>query len=179
MKRKFKLYLFVFVVLFAGILVSQTSEPTAWTSWYEFLQFYKTGATTLTNKTLTSPTIAGATMSGTIAITDSADIDTASVNYAYLRNFNYGVSDNKAKTDSMVITSVTPRVDSLYTGLVYFWKADTVNTGAFVVNVDTLGWKAVKKLHDQDPGNSHIEAGSMVNMIFDGTNWQLLTPAAN
>jgi hypothetical protein len=66
-------YILVFVVLLFGVVLGQTSEPTAWTSWYEYLQFYKTGATTLTNKTLTSPTIDG------IATMDSVAVDSLNV----------------------------------------------------------------------------------------------------
>ena len=66
-------YISVFVVLLFGMVLGQTSEPTAWTSWYEYLQFYKTGATTLTNKTLTSPTIDG------IATMDSVAVDSLNI----------------------------------------------------------------------------------------------------
>jgi len=157
MKRN-RLYIFLIVFVFAGILVSQTSEPTAWTSWHEFLQFYKTGATTLTNKTLTSPTLGG-----------SVNL-TGTINYL-------GASENIAGTDSFVVSpSYTP---TMTTGSFYIFKADTINTGACVLIIAGIDTLALKKLTDQALGNSHIEANSMVWSIYDGTNLQVQTVAAN
>jgi hypothetical protein len=53
-------------------------------------------------------------------------------------------------------------------------SAATANTGAC-----TLNGKALKVLHDQDPPDNWIEAGSIIHAIYDGTNYQVMTPDAN
>jgi hypothetical protein len=41
-----------------------------------------------------------------------------------------------------------------------------------------LGAKAIKKLRDQDTEDGDIEAGSIIHVLYDGTNWQMQTPQA-
>jgi hypothetical protein len=83
-------------------------------------------------------------------------------------------------TDTYVITLSTAPTEYV-DGMSIYFKANTANTGACSLNVNGLGAKAIKKLHDQDPGNNHIEAGSIVHVIYDATDgtFQLMTPAAN
>ncbi|MHA1280345.1 MAG: hypothetical protein ACTSQ8_24495 [Candidatus Helarchaeota archaeon] len=89
-----------------------------------------------------------------------------------------GTANNIAGTDSLNLT-VTAGPSAYVQNMLVKFEADTINTGAFYIQINSLGWKAVKKLNDQDPGNSHIEAGSSVLIMYDGTNFQMLQPAAN
>lgn len=92
---------------------------------------------------------------------------------------NYaGASDNKVGTDSFQITMTNPPA-SYVRGQFFIFKADTPNTGACAINVNSLGWKALKSLHNADPANDYIEKGSMVMICFDDTTFQILSPDAN
>ena len=81
-------------------------------------------------------------------------------------------------TDTYVIT-LAPVPAAYSTGMVISFTATTANTGACTINVNGLGAKSLKMLHDQDPADNYIEAGSAVVAIYDGTNFQLISPDAN
>jgi hypothetical protein len=63
--------------------------------------------------------------------------------------------------------------------MVIYFYANTLNTGACTININGLGAKALKSLHDQDPQDSYIEAGSMVHAIYDGSVFQMLQADCN
>jgi hypothetical protein len=65
-------------------------------------------------------------------------------------------------------------------GMMIAFKANTTNTGACTLNVNSLGAKAIKVDHDVDPATGDIQADQIVLVIYDGTNFQLQTdvPAA-
>jgi hypothetical protein len=78
-------------------------------------------------------------------------------------------------TDAYAVT-LTPAPAAYTAGMVVHFKANTVNTGAATLNVNGLGAKTIVKslnltLHDGD-----IKAGQLVSVIYDGTNFQLLSP---
>jgi hypothetical protein len=80
-------------------------------------------------------------------------------------------------SDTYVIT-LTPTLTAYTEGQLISFKANTANTGAATLNVDTLGAKTIKKFHDQDLEDGDIEAGSIVDVRYDGTNFLLQTPVA-
>jgi hypothetical protein len=80
-------------------------------------------------------------------------------------------------SDSYAIT-LSPAPGSYTTGMVLQFKANTANTGAATLNVNSLGAKTIKKQKDQDLGNNDIKAGSIVEVVYDGTNFQMLNPTA-
>ena len=83
-----------------------------------------------------------------------------------------------ASNDTYVITLAT--VPTAYTtGQQIYFKATTANTGACTLNVNGLGAKSLKSLHDQDPADNYIEASSIVHAVYDGTVFQILNPDAN
>lgn len=57
-------------------------------------------------------------------------------------------------------------------------EANHANTGAATLNVDTLGAVSIKKHHDQALISGDIEIGQILVLLYDGTNFQLLNPAA-
>jgi len=66
-------------------------------------------------------------------------------------------------------------VESYSEGMVVVFKADVANTGACSFNVNELGAKAIKKYIDGsmvDLDDNDIEAGQLVYIIYDGTNFQ-------
>ena len=75
-------------------------------------------------------------------------------------------------SDTYVIT-LSPAPAALYAGMTVTFKANTANTGACTLNVNSLGAKSIKKHHDQDPATGDIESGQMVTVVYDGTNFQM------
>lgn len=79
-------------------------------------------------------------------------------------------------SDTYVIT--LPTVPSAYTtGMVVRFKANTKNTGACSLNANSLGAKSIKK-DNVDPADNDIAANQIVEVIYDGTNFQMLSPVA-
>lgn len=85
----------------------------------------------------------------------------------------YGASTNG--TDSYTLT-VTPPPTQYNTGLGVFFNADVANTGAASLNINGLGVKSIKKNVSQDLADGDIPAGSLSVLVYDGTNFQLLSP---
>jgi hypothetical protein len=90
--------------------------------------------------------------------------------------FNFG-ADAGANDDYAITLKQTP--SAYVTGMLLMFSANTANTGACTLNVNSLGAKALKSLHDQDPQDNYIEAGSVIMVVYDGTNFQILSPDAN
>lgn len=81
-------------------------------------------------------------------------------------------------SDSYVI-SLTPTLRAYVIGQRVTFTANTANTGACTLNVDSLGAITIKKFNDQDLETGDIESGQVVDVIYDGTNFQLQTPLAS
>jgi len=77
--------------------------------------------------------------------------------------------------DTYAIT-VTPAPTAYVTGDVYFFKANTINTGAATLNVNSLGAKTIVKSYNVTLADGDIKANQIVGVIYDGTNFQLLSP---
>ena len=59
------------------------------------------------------------------------------------------------------------------------FKANHANSGAATINVDSVGAKTIKKLHDQDLASGDIESGAICLIVYDGTNFQLISQLAH
>ncbi len=78
--------------------------------------------------------------------------------------------------------SPTVALGSYVTGQRVQLFANTINTGAATVNISALGAKTIKKrvggiTTDLEDGD--IRAGAYVDLIYDGTNFQLLSEVGN
>lgn len=74
--------------------------------------------------------------------------------------------------------SVTPAIASYITGQIVWVKAATANTGAATVNVNALGAKTIKKVAGgvtTDLATNDVRAGQWLALIYDGTNFQLMS----
>lgn len=80
-------------------------------------------------------------------------------------------------TDSYAIT-LSPAPAAYVAGMHIAFKANTANTGACSINVNGLGAKALKRGVSTDPPDNFIKSGSIVLAIYDGTNFQMIQPAA-
>jgi hypothetical protein len=88
-------------------------------------------------------------------------------------DWHVGVQDAGA-TDAYAVT-VAPAPAAYVTGMTVVFKANTANTGAATLNVNSLGAKTIKKFADQDLGDNNIKAGGWHVVVYDGTNFQLLS----
>jgi hypothetical protein len=89
--------------------------------------------------------------------------------------YNYGPESGAA--DAYVVT-MAPVPIGYATGMQITFIAGAANTGAATVNVNSLGAKALKRGVSTDPGADYIKAGSAVVAVYDGTNFQMIQPAA-
>jgi hypothetical protein len=87
-------------------------------------------------------------------------------------------AEDSGASDSYAIT-LTPAPAAYYVGMVVVFKANTTNTGAATLNVNGLGAKTIKKNHDQDLADGDIESGQIVELVYDGTNFQMQSQVAN
>lgn len=82
-------------------------------------------------------------------------------------------------TDAYAVT-LTPVPAAYTTGMVVYFKAGTANTGAATLNVNSLGAKTIKKFGGSaDLNDNDIIVSQIVQVVYDGTNFQMLSPLAN
>lgn len=89
----------------------------------------------------------------------------------------YNFAADAEASDSYVIT-LNPAPSAYVTGMMITFTANTANTGAATLNANGFGAKTIKKLHDQDLITGDIEAGQVVVVVYDGTNFQLISQLA-
>lgn len=77
-------------------------------------------------------------------------------------------------SDTYTIT-LTPAPAAYVTGMVVNFKANTANTGAATLNVNGLGAKTIKRKGSVDLNDNDIVANQDVQVIYDGTNFQMLS----
>lgn len=80
--------------------------------------------------------------------------------------------------DSYVI-SVTPPPTSYTGGMMIYFRANTINTGAATININGLGVKTIVKRVNTTLANGDILASMICQLMYDGTNFVLLNPIVN
>jgi len=75
--------------------------------------------------------------------------------------------------DTYVVT-LSPVPVAYTTGMTVRFKANTINTGAATLNVNGLGAKTIVKGNSATLADGDIAAGSVVQVIYDGTNFRLI-----
>ena len=71
-------------------------------------------------------------------------------------------------SDTYAVTLV-PIPAAYFNGMIVTFKANTANTGAATLNVNTLGAIAIKKYHDQDLETGDIEANQIVAVVYNSS----------
>lgn len=105
----------------------------------------------------------------------SADLfATPAVNAATIQKGAWLYAADAGANDTYAIT-LTPAPAAYTTGMVVRFKANTANTGAATLNVNALGAKTIKKDSNQDLVTGDIKASQFVEVIYDGTNFQLIS----
>lgn len=77
--------------------------------------------------------------------------------------------------DDTYSVTLAPAPTAYYAGMEVNFKPTTANTGACTLDVNGLGAKAIKKNVSADLETGDILAGQMVKVIYDGTNFQLVS----
>lgn len=88
------------------------------------------------------------------------------------RSWNEYAAD-AGSTDAYAIT--VSGVSAYTTGQTFKFKANTANTGAATLNINSLGAKTIKKDVSSDLATGDILASQIVEVIYDGTNMQLIS----
>lgn len=94
----------------------------------------------------------------------------------FIKNAEKYAADAGAN-DTYVIT-LSPVPTSYSTGMVVYFKANTINTGVATINVNSLGAKTIVKGVDTTLVDGDILAGQLCTLIYDGTNFVLQNPVA-
>lgn len=94
-----------------------------------------------------------------------------------VQNYSYVYAADSVGTDSYAIT-LSPAPAAYATGQTFFFKAGTANTGAATLNVNGLGAKTIKKGYNSDLVTGDILANQIVQVTYDGTNFQMMSPSA-
>lgn len=95
-----------------------------------------------------------------------------------LNNFFQGdtYAADAGANDSYAIA--VPGIAVYKTGMVQIFKANTANTGAASLNINSLGAKTIVKAVNTTLANNDILAGMFCEVVYDGTNFVLLNPRA-
>lgn len=84
-------------------------------------------------------------------------------------------------SDAYAIT-LAPAITAYTTGVQYRFKANTANTGAATLNINSVGAQTIKKVAGgitTDLDSNDIRAGQWVDVVWDGTNFQMLSQLGN
>jgi len=107
----------------------------------------------------------------------TAKTDAATVNQIQSNAPAFQATDTG--TANAYVIALSPAVTAYAAGQAITFKAGAASTTASTLNVNGLGTKAIKKLHDQDIASGDIESGSIVTVVYDGTNFQMTSQVAS
>ena len=112
----------------------------------------------------------------TLVADGTAKTDVATVNQIQSNGPAFQATDTG--TANTYVIALSPAITAYAAGQEITFKAGAASTTASTLNVNTLGAKALKKLHDQDIASGDIESGSIVTAVYDGTNFQVTSQLA-
>lgn len=107
------------------------------------------------------------------AANGTAASDYATLTQAQTSSSSYAA--DSSGTDAYAIT-VSPAITAYAAGQMFSFYPATANTGAASLNVSALGAKTIKKDKNTDLADNDIIVGQLVRVIYDGTNFQMLSP---
>ena len=107
---------------------------------------------------------------GIKSVTDSLD----AVNVKSIQNGSLLYSAAQGANDTFLV-SLNPAISGLQAGMVIHFLSNQDISGPAAFNLQSLGAFPIKKNFNVDLGASDIQNGQMVSLIFDGSNWQMLS----
>lgn len=128
----------------------------------------------IVEKATTAETQTGTDAGGTTAPLFAAPSDIAK----NTQNQQHVYATDTGSANAYVIT-LAPVPAAYALGQRFSFKAVNANTTASTLNVNSLGVIAIKKFHDQALENGDIEAGQIVDVVYNGTVFEMQTPLAS
>ncbi len=110
--------------------------------------------------------------------TDTGRVIPVSALPSQIQDSKYVYAADGEASDTYVIT-LTPAPAAYAEGQVFHFKANTANTGAATLNVNSLGAANILKHNDQTLDTGDIEAGQIVTVVYDGTQFQMQSQRGN
>jgi hypothetical protein len=98
----------------------------------------------------------------------------ASANQVVDNALTYGGASAAGSDTYAVSLTISP--GAYAAGNRFQFIADVDNTGACTLNINSLGAKSIKLADGNDPFDGAIQASSIADVIYDGTNFILLNP---
>lgn len=86
------------------------------------------------------------------------------------------ISFSSATGSDTYVAAMNPALTAYTTNMVVVGKFTTANTGACSINIDSLGAKSIKTVDGNDPQDGVIRANSVHVLVYDGTNFVVMTP---
>lgn len=135
----------------------------------------RTGDALTCSRASEGTTIAAHTQNATVEHRITAATLTEYETLSKMQGMDYAA--DAGSTDAYAVT-LAPAPTAYFTGMTVKFKANTANTGAATLNVNALGAKDVKKNYNTALETGDILANQLVAVIYDGTNFQMLSPSA-
>ncbi len=114
-------------------------------------------------------------------ITGIADVSTNSdaVNVDATQKGSLIYAADNSGTPNAFTVPVAPAIPAYAVGMVVNFKANSANTDAATLNVNGLGAASILKNFNLPLVANDIHGGQMVTVMYDGTNWQMLSQLGN
>lgn len=80
-----------------------------------------------------------------------------------------------AGTANAITATAAVSMSAYATGQRFSFIVGTTNTGATTININSIGAKTIKTNSTQDLGGGNLLAGTVAEIYYDGTNFQLLS----
>jgi hypothetical protein len=88
---------------------------------------------------------------------------------------NIGTYAADAGANDTYVITLSPAPTAYTTGMLIHFKANTANTGACTLNVNSLGAKSIVNRYNTNLFNNQIKSGQIVSVVYDGTNFQVIS----
>ena len=138
-------------------------------------------------------TVAGATgntlIAGTLAVTGTTAVTGAQTNTALLTanggvvstGYNFASATVVAGTGDAITINFSPDFPALAAGLAITFIAEAANTGAATLAIDGGDAKDIKEYNGAIGAldANDIRSGQVVTVVYDGTQWVMMSPSGN
>ena len=111
--------------------------------------------------------------SGNIYVKNSAGTVNSYATAPNVQAGAYSYAADAGGSDAYAIT-LSPVPAGYTTGMIVTFKANTANTGASTLNVNSLGAKTIKRTGTTDTKTGDILANQLVTVVYDGTNFVIV-----
>jgi len=122
------------------------------------------------SNTVATPSVLGVSKLSTAAVSTASPIVVGDNDY----RVPVAYATDSSGTDAYAVTP-SPAITAYAAGQVVTFKAGTANTAAATLNVSGLGAKAIKKNVNIDLATGDILASQIITVVYDGTNFQLVS----